>query len=326
MNDKNDTKYGLGYVTRNIDLNNRTAIDFFIPVYEGEQDFQHKIVTTIFEPLFTKNKIEHLYLIGRNKQLVDKLTSIYSFLHFTSIQYCHAWYEGLKDLGAAHYDRILKSYENIEITDSCCPIIKFIRPGWENNINLENHILNILEYVKKNKIDIFQFINNIEMENSHEALKSYLYEASITIENITYARFGNFLRKRPWLNEGEFEDIKNNFNNMPPKDIYEYFNSHMVGENDIYITKPELNEFIKSAFELKNPPKEKITLKKHKKKDVHAIFYNFWIKAGHKHGEGKKYAKLCEDYFSGFKSVYANFNIGLCKKKIHRNQIEDTQR
>jgi hypothetical protein len=77
---------------------------------------------------------------------------------------------------------------------------------------------------------------------------------------------------------------------------------------------------ILKAFELKRPLKEKIVLKTHKKKDIHAIFYGYWVKTGYKHGDGRKYASLCENYFKGFKSVYPNFNTGLYKKKIQQQK------
>ncbi len=108
--------------------------------------------------------------------------------------------------------------------------------------------------------------------------------------------------------EQETPTFKNNFDNITPVEIYNHFKAGLVEKG--YLTEQELNEYLKSAFELKTKPetlfKLKHTLTKQK---IYTVFYIYYKDiAQKKHEKQKEYAALLGDYFEGYKTEIIQTN------------------
>jgi len=102
----------------------------------------------------------------------------------------------------------------------------------------------------------------------------------------------------------EAEMITNNFNNDNIEKVIKHFKSL-----ERYMKNGEFMQWIKQAFELKEPPKQKFSLRKHIKGEIRGIFHDYWKESG-KHGNREEYVRLLSDYFEGFpfKTTLDNFN------------------
>jgi hypothetical protein len=208
----------------------KSKVDFFYPVYgiQKRQDFKHIKGSFIYEPLFSEEEVEHLILRNKNKKIVEELIETFSFDHFSQLQLCHSWYLANKVIGNFHYDRILDSYDKLELTDKCCPIIKLIKPGWFNNTDLLNSVENVFYYARVKGIEDPKIIINSHTIPEHKALGNLMDETMNVIANITYLRFGNFLKEQRPSEKGQETDSEylkftNNFDSMKTQDVYEYF-------------------------------------------------------------------------------------------------------
>lgn len=102
----------------------------------------------------------------------------------------------------------------------------------------------------------------------------------------------------------EAEMITNNFNDDDIENVLTHFQSL-----EKYMNNGEFMQWIKQAFELKEPPKQKFSLRKHIKGEIRGIFHDYWKESG-KHGNREEYVRLLSDYFEGFpfKTTLDNFN------------------
>jgi len=102
----------------------------------------------------------------------------------------------------------------------------------------------------------------------------------------------------------------NNFDNTKPTEIYKHFKAGLVEKG--YLTEPELNEYLKAAFELKTKPETLFKIKDAPtKQKVIKVFYEYYKNIATKpHGKQKQYAALLGGYFEGYKTenVSTNFN------------------
>ena len=91
------------------------------------------------------------------------------------------------------------------------------------------------------------------------------------------------------------EAIINNFNGDSIENIKKHFRDL---EKDM--KNGEFEKWIKQAFELKKPPKQKFELTgNHTISEIRGLFYTYYKKPGN-HGEKDKYVKLLSEYFEGF--------------------------
>jgi hypothetical protein len=118
--------------------------------------------------------------------------------------------------------------------------------------------------------------------------------------------------------------FKNNFDDTPEGEVYDHFYAGLIyeEERDIqkdYLSKSDLDKFLKAAFEDKKPPKKLFVFKNNKTKAViykpfHIYFDKVALKKKRTKEEKKEttdaalYASLLEDYFRNWTSVKTNFN------------------
>ena len=100
----------------------------------------------------------------------------------------------------------------------------------------------------------------------------------------------------------------NNFDNIKPLEIYKHFKTGLVEKG--YLTEPELNEYLKSAFELQTIPKTLFRLKHTPtKQDIYTVFYVYYKDiSGKKHEQQTRYAELLGSYFEGYKTKIIRTN------------------
>ncbi|HRP55238.1 hypothetical protein [Agriterribacter sp.] len=108
--------------------------------------------------------------------------------------------------------------------------------------------------------------------------------------------------------EQETPTFANNFDNITPIEIYKHFEVGLVEKG--YLTKQELNEYLKAAFELKTKPETLFKLKHTPtKQKIYTVFYVYYKDiAQKKHQKQKEYAALLGDYFEGYKTEIIQTN------------------
>ncbi len=165
--------------------------------------------------------------------------------------------------------------------------------------------------------EVFNFYKDIAKDLSNEPKKKALGHASISkIEFREYIKVDTKkieeyrAKNKPKINYSEIEEVnfKNKFDCLEEKTIYDYFHKSLVENN--YIDKTELILFLKSAFEEKIIPKEKITFKNiPKQKQIISVFYKYYLLAQKPYGKKNNYVRLLTDYFIGynFKNIQTNF-------------------
>jgi len=110
----------------------------------------------------------------------------------------------------------------------------------------------------------------------------------------------------------EISDIENDFDHVDISKVYDYFNKELVKAN--FLTDGELKQYLKVAFEQKDPPKNRFTFKNDPQKSViRKVFYKYYKDVAAR-GRRKEYRKECAsllgEYFNGYntKNVLNNFN------------------
>jgi hypothetical protein len=170
----------------------------------------------------------------------------------------------------------------------------------------KNEYLKSLDLITTNVSGILTSKNGIEIELFFDKL------VSNKIKELREKQRNTSNENQNNLTETEQETItfENNFDTVEPIMIYRHFKAGLVDKK--YLTVKELNEYLKSAFELKNKPKPLFKFNNApQKREIQAVFYNYFISlAGKPHGKQQNYAALLGDYFIGYntKNVSTNFN------------------
>lgn len=101
----------------------------------------------------------------------------------------------------------------------------------------------------------------------------------------------------------EKPSFTNEFDSVPESKVIEYFTKNLV-ENK-HLTKETLTAYLKQAFELKTPPKQKYSFENIKTKEkIVSIFYKYYKETADKpHGKQQMYLDLLKIYFSGFEKI-----------------------
>jgi len=106
------------------------------------------------------------------------------------------------------------------------------------------------------------------------------------------------------------QSFTNNFDKLSEVEVYNHFREGLVDSG--YLTKQDLDEYLKAAFELKTIPEPLFKIKDAPSKaTIEAVFYKFYKNvAGKIHGRKNQYAALLGDYFEGYntKTVGSNFS------------------
>lgn len=113
------------------------------------------------------------------------------------------------------------------------------------------------------------------------------------------------IAKRTW----EIHEIKNNFDDVDIKKVYEYFKINLVDKK--IISDDDLRTYLYYAFQENKIPPTLFKLNyKNKKRRIREVFYHFYKEISKNiHGEQHRYLDLLDNYFEGFKtkSSYSNF-------------------
>lgn len=98
----------------------------------------------------------------------------------------------------------------------------------------------------------------------------------------------------------------NKFDKAESNKVYEHF--YKLVEKG-YLSKIDLENYLKLAFQDKTQPKEKISFSNKHIGNITTIFYKYYADADNTHGKQKKYAELLGEYFNDFttKKVMNNF-------------------
>ena len=118
--------------------------------------------------------------------------------------------------------------------------------------------------------------------------------------------------------------FKNNFDDTPEDEVYDHFYAGLIYEEERdrqkdYLSKSDLDKFLKAAFEDKKPPENLFTFKNNKTKaqiykPFHTYFKDVAAKRNRTEAEKKDrteaaiYASLLEDHFRNWTSVKTNFS------------------
>jgi len=139
-------------------------------------------------------------------------------------------------------------------------------------------------------------INNSDYQILKDRYKSYLEQKQVlpTQQKETLTEQPNFT---------------NNFDSISPVEVLEHFKTGLVEKQ--YLTEQELNEYLKTAFELKTIPQKLFAIKDAPNKAaIEAVFYKYYKNvAGKVHGKQKQYAALLGNYFEGFKTSTVSTNF-----------------
>jgi len=140
---------------------------------------------------------------------------------------------------------------------------------------------------------------------------SQLFEPLFT-ETIEARNISANIQTKSDSNKDENNDVTfiNNFDQVEPKRVYDYFFNTLVEQK--HIDENTLQDYLISAFQNKKIPKQRITIKnKSTNKKVQEIFYNYYKDvAGKPYGKQQSYIELLGNYFVGFdtKKLKTNFS------------------
>ena len=154
-------------------------------------------------------------------------------------------------------------------------------------------------------------------ENKEKILKRIhtdIYHKKDSIYNSYLRLLENKLNEQP--QQTEFEPLVlsdtsavgkpsfvNEFDNIQESKIIEYFTKNLVDKK--YISVEVLNNYLKQAFELKTPPKQKYSFENiNTKENIVSIFYKYYKETATKpHGKQQMYLDLLKIYFNGFEKI-----------------------
>lgn len=130
-----------------------------------------------------------------------------------------------------------------------------------------------------------------------------LYAEHIYLKQFLENELNKALPPQPNKNETEQEQqptFINNFDNIQPIEVYKHFKANLVDKG--YLTEQELNEYLKTAFELRTIPETLFKLKHTpKKQKIYTVFYTYYKDiAGKKHEQQTRYVELLGNYFEGY--------------------------
>lgn len=156
---------------------------------------------------------------------------------------------------------------------------------------------------KLSTLDKIQFkvmcIRHLNWLIKHQELEEFKIIINATISEI---EDGHTKEKDTTTDEPTEYEFKNEFDNIPEKDVYRFFKEKLVDNG--YMNLKNLNEYLKFSFELGNYPDKMFCLKYNHKKDVMRIFYDYYKEvAGKPHGKQESYFNLLVKYFKGFEGV-----------------------
>lgn len=115
--------------------------------------------------------------------------------------------------------------------------------------------------------------------------------------------------------------FENKFDKVTEVKIIEYFKKNLVEKK--YLTENELNKYLKQAFELKTPPKQKYDFKNIDSiENIVSVFYNYYkdVTTESTYGRQTEYFNLLKNYFNGFEKIHIkNFSKQYVPIRILRN-------
>lgn len=99
--------------------------------------------------------------------------------------------------------------------------------------------------------------------------------------------------------------FENKFDKVNEAKIFEYFKINLVEKK--YLTEYELNKYLKQAFELRTPPKQKYSFKNIDSiENIVNVFYKYYkdVTTESTYGRQTEYFNLLKNYFTGFEKIH----------------------
>lgn len=199
----------------------------------------------------------------------------------------------------------------------------------KDGINFSDAMV-IIENFKKQ----YWFLDNVilfepvadKLKRTLEGTNWLISEKEIFIELVNYEKYLQAKRESIYIElineiqsltppqtelkaEQETPTFINNFDKITSAEIYRHFKIGLVEKG--YLTEQQLNDYLKTAFELKTKPEILFKFKDAQNKAIGAVFYQYYKNvAGKIHGKQRQYAALLGDYFEGYNTnnVSSNFS------------------
>ena len=289
------------------------ALEFFNKLYYEFDFFQQNIKNY----LKIINHFEGFDSLEEHNKLKE-----YPFLE----NYVFYFYESLNKLITKHYpvesreDRIIKSCEHIEeiykrLSISVYGTYSQFESFLEEIEDFEDEakIKSLIEfkYLSLKNPQIFISNQGIPFDEKCELeirrLKELLKLESETFISLPAEPEPIDLSKTSGVEQTLFI---NKFDSVKESRVVEYFKENLVDKK--YITEQVLNEYLKTAFEKKEKPKQRFSFDKNPTQgQIKKVFYNYYkVVAGKPYGKQQQYVELLGDYFSGFntQNLITNFS------------------
>jgi hypothetical protein len=263
------------------------------------------------------------YILNRYPNKISLDLFLDEFFNETKDRYLDTLLK-LTDKDILYYLKFLKERKEVfEI-----PLITISQPEHEKvkyfirNVDGYKVISNCYGIGKDPKANFMQVIQLDYIVLEHFGAVDFLFLLSVSSElkqvNFLFSILEKFdlsfinkrVSQRPQQNE--ISDIENEFDHVDISKVYDYFNKELVQAN--FLTDTQLKQYLKAAFERKEPPKDRFTFKTDPQKSVITnVFYRYYTEVaarGRRKGYRDECASLLGEYFNGYntKTVKGNFN------------------
>lgn len=267
--------------------------------------------------------IEHEYPVKKDLFLNNKFSEYVDFQDFqkklepSKIAFTRYLHETCNAID----NQFKRLYKSIETQKTPVPVNKFDRliskyTKLKDILTLfENELLSLERPLRDYELQDFYDDVDDELEdiynitNPSEIQLNSLYEFKNRIESKFFSINATSNIKPETSIEKSFS-FRNNFDSIEELKVFNYFTTKLVDSK--YLNDEILKQFLKYAFELKNPPNSKFSFENiTTKQKIIKVFYDYYkVIALKPHGRQQQYAELLGEYFHGFesKSVKANFN------------------
>ena len=286
-----------------------------------------------FKPLIKITDYEKLLAEYERSTIFQELYKIASLLYLELYRTAVNWLAEMK-ISGFDFEEELKKYNS---KMGCCPILKYLDPSNPNNniyrllrdlmiqaetLEAKSIICSAKELVYKryelsekdfkgeNPNNRLRYKTDFFFEEEYTESGSLLFNA---IANITYDRFGIFLKEQQSKGKKEepIESFINNFDEVHPDDVLKHFTNGLVEKG--YLTEKELDDYLKTAFELQTTPETIFKLKNIKTREkIYTVFYKYFKQSGAIQNTQTRYVELLSNYFIGFntKTIKSNWSRG----------------
>lgn len=199
------------------------------------------------------------------------------------------------------YEQSLKEYLSANILANEIDFINYITNNLKETIN---DLKPQIDFFFNDKIDTEEEYLNLRKRDNYWFFIEY--QKYIDEKKRVLNKEASQPHHEPAPEVEKLQGLKNNFDTLPIKDVYDYFKTNLVDKKRL--SEDDLIKYLKQAFDEQKPPKKKIELKYNTKQEITRVFYNYY-KIEKTYGQQQKYVDLLKLYFIGFERLTTtNFN------------------